>query len=150
VSDCILQFIYLYYYSYIKTQPTSLCSNTTAMSHLKIMCRPHPSFSLSVCHSVSQTNPFVLFSWNSALTFCTKRVSSKRAFREKPLSASRTLLKAVNEFLPAHSIFPDGFVWIGYRKSSHNAVVYQINHNRSSGSHTVVQGGNETKNIFFF
>jgi len=62
------------------------------MSHLKIMCRPHPSVSLSVCQSVSETNQFVRFEWNSVLEFCTKKVSNKRAFHEKRLSASRYLL----------------------------------------------------------
>jgi len=83
------------------------------MSHLKIMFRPHPSVSLSVCHSVSQTNQFVLFSWNSVLQFCTKRVSSKLAFREKSLNASCTLLKTANEFLHAHFVLLDRFVWTG-------------------------------------
>ena len=73
-----------------------LFNNTTRMSQLKIMCRPHPSVSLSVCHLVSNTNRFVRFSRNSVLKFCAKMVSSKRAFHEKPLSTSRTLLKAVN------------------------------------------------------
>jgi len=116
---------------------------------MKIMCRPHPSVSLSVCHSVSETNPFPPFSWYSVVEFCTKRVTNKRSFREKRPNASRNLLKGGNEFLPAPSIFVDGFVWTGYRKLHiMQFCKYQINQNRSSGSHIVVVGANK-KNIWW-
>ena len=120
------------------------------MYHLKIMCRPNPSVSMSICHSESETSRFVQFSWNSVLQFCTKRVSSKWVFREKPLNVSCILLKAVNEFLPAPSIFLDGFVWTGTENLHIMPLCkYQINQNRSSGSHTVVQGVNGKIKIFF-
>jgi hypothetical protein len=75
--------------------PILLFNNTTVMSHLKIMCSPHSSVCLSVCHSVSETNQFVLFSWNSVLQFRTKKSSSKRAFHEKRLSTSCTIVMNV-------------------------------------------------------
>jgi len=71
-----------------------------------------------VCHSVSDTGQFVLFSWNLGLESCTKRLSSERAFREKRLSAIRTLLKVVNGFLLEIIIILDVFVWTGHRRSS--------------------------------
>jgi len=68
----------------------------------------------SVCHSVSDTNQFVRFSWNLGLESCTKRISSKRAFLEKRLCAIRTLLKVVNEFLLETIIILDVFLWTLY------------------------------------
>jgi hypothetical protein len=117
--------------------------------YLTVMCWLHTSVSLSVCHSISETNLFVRFSWNSVLEFRTKRVSNKRAFSEKRLSASRNLIEEFNEFLTAHSIFFYVFVWTGYR-NLHTIPLckYQINQNRS-GSHTVVQGVNGKNKIYF-
>ena len=108
------------------------------------MWKPHPPFRLSICHSVSEINPFVRFSWNSVHDFYTKSVSSMRAFREKRHRYSCTLLKGVSEFVLASTIFLDGFVWTGYRKSSPK---WQINHNRRSGSHNAYQSINWKQKI---
>jgi hypothetical protein len=91
-----------------------------------------------------RNKPFVRFSWNSVLESRTKSLSRKRAFREKQLSASSSLMTEVNEFLLALSTFLDGFMWTG-TENLHKMPFckYQINPNRSSGSHTVVQGVNE-------
>ena len=120
-----------------------LFNSTKGMAHLKVMLWLHTTFRLSVCRSVSETNQFVQFLWNSLLHFCTKSVSSKRAFRENRLIVSRILLEEFNEFITAHSIFLDGFVWTG-TENLHIIPLckYQINQNWSSGSHTVVQGVN--------
>ena len=86
-----------------------------------------------------RNNKFVPFSGNSVLNFCTESVSSKRAFREKQLSASCTLLGGVNEFLPALFLFLNGFCELGTEDLHIMPLCkHQINQNRSSGSHIVV------------
>jgi len=107
------------------------------------MFRPHQSVSLSVFHSVLDTNQFVRFSWYSVNEFykrnCIKQ-ARKRFRKGDSMPAVLYWMKSINFYLR----FPY-FLMDLCELGTENLHItpfckYQINQNRGSGSHIIVQG----------
>jgi hypothetical protein len=139
ISWVVLHYIYTYIYLAIYI-PILLFNNTTWMTQLKITWRPHPSVSLSVCLSVSETNTCDLFSWNSVLQFCTKGYQASERF-EKSDSVPAVLYGKhwMNFYLRIPYLLIDLCELGAENLQIMPLCKYQINQARSSGSHSVIQ-----------
>jgi len=110
------------------------------MSKLKIMGRPHPSVSLSVCHAVSENNQFEICSWKSVLDFCIKLYQARELFVKSDSMPSVLYWKdSMNFYLRLPYLLMD-LCELGTEILHITPFCkYQINQNRSSGSHTAIQ-----------